>query len=109
MKKTKYLFNNRFQFLMFFFISLTIVSCNNIENSIEKDAKKLVTIEFKIQKIKENARAGDMFMKEELERLVKDTIALSREILKKYSSFSDRQKFYEAFSKEKNKCNFFNK
>ncbi len=65
-----------FIFLVFFIISCSM-SCKKY--SIESDAEKLVELQCKIKKLQENARAGDMYVKEEIERLVLDTITLSKE------------------------------
>lgn len=73
-------------------------------SSIESDAKKLAEIQCKAQKLIEKATTGDMSAIEQSTKLTSEAAALSKEMERKYTSDSDKQKFTAALLSEMGKC-----
>ena len=81
--------------------SVILTSCGS---SIESDAKKVAELQCKAQKIMQEAASGDIALTEKSSKLLFEAAALSNEMIGKYTSDTDKQKFAEAVLKEMDKC-----
>jgi hypothetical protein len=84
------------------FASTILTSCGG--GSIESDAKKVAELQCKAQELMQKATSGDMSVMEESTKLASEAANLSKEMERKYTSDSDKQKFAEALLKEMGKC-----
>lgn len=82
--------------------SLLSISCT--DNSMEKDAKRLASLYCENQHLLQDIVNGDESALERSENLVNESKALSEELMAKYETEEENQKFVEMVMKEAEKC-----
>ena len=81
---------------------MLLVGCGG---SIESDAKKVADLQCKAQKLASKASSGDMSVITESSKLALEAESLVKEIERKYTSESDKEKFSKALLKAMSNCN----
>lgn len=82
--------------------SILFVGCGN--NSMEKDAKRLARMYCENQHLLQEIVNGNESALERSENLVKESKALSEELMEKYKTEEENRKFTEMVMKEAEKC-----
>lgn len=85
-----------------FIASLLFIGCTT--NSMENDAKKLAKLYCENQHLLQEIVSGDEAAMEKSEKLVKESKALSEELMEKYKTEEETLKFREMVRKESEKC-----
>ncbi|MDI9336988.1 MAG: hypothetical protein QM539_01035 [Alphaproteobacteria bacterium] len=98
MKKTSLFFN------AICMIAFLITSCNNGNNNIEMDAKKVAELQCQAKTLSQKAASGDVSVLQEAVRVETEAADLYLEMLKKYPSNSEKLKFDDIILKEMNLC-----
>ncbi|MFD0797031.1 hypothetical protein ACFQZJ_06140 [Maribacter chungangensis] len=90
------------RFTAVFFTTLFLISCGS---SMERDAKKMVDLQCKVEKLQQKAFSGDMSNTEEMQELIAEAAKMKREMNEKYSEMEEKASFAKILMQTKSDCN----